>query len=51
VAEIRMLENRKLNDLLATLIPHISIVSVNEMIPDMDQIFIEAVQKFNAEHE
>ncbi len=51
VAEIRLLDNRKLNDLLGTLIPHVSIHSVNEMIPEMDQIFIEAVQKFNAAHE
>jgi ABC-2 type transport system ATP-binding protein len=51
VAEIRLLDNRKLNELLGTLIPHISIISVNEVIPDMDQIFIEAVQKFNAAHE
>jgi ABC-2 type transport system ATP-binding protein len=51
VAHIRLPENKQLNDLLASLIPHISIVSVNELIPDMDQIFIEAVKKFNAEHE
>lgn len=51
VANIRLPENKKLNDLLGSLIPHIELVAVNELIPDMDQIFIEAVKKFNAEHE
>jgi ABC-2 type transport system ATP-binding protein len=51
IAEIKLLDNRKLNDLLSSLIPHVSIHAVNEVIPDMDQIFIEAVQKFNAAHE
>ncbi len=51
IAEIKIPQEGKLNDLLGALIPHINIISVNEMIPDMDQIFIEAVQKFNADHE
>lgn len=51
VASIRLPENKKLNDLLASLIPHLEVVGVNELIPEMDQIFIEAVKKFNAEHE
>jgi len=51
IANIRLPENKKLNDLLSSLIPHIELVAVNELIPDMDQIFIEAVKKFNAEHE
>jgi hypothetical protein len=37
--------------LLSALIPHIHIQSVNEMIPTMDQIFIQAVNQFNANHE
>lgn len=49
VAEIRLLGNRKLNDLLGALIPHVQLISAHEIIPDMDQIFIEAVLKFNAE--
>lgn len=51
VAHIRLPDNKNLNDLLSSLIPHIGIVAVNELIPEMDQIFIEAVKKFNAEHE
>jgi ABC-2 type transport system ATP-binding protein len=48
VAHIRLLEGRTLNNLLSVLLPEIEIISVHEMIPDMDQIFIEAVTKFNA---
>ncbi len=51
IAEIKIPQESKLNDLLGALMPHVNIISVNEMIPDMDQIFIEAVQKFNAAHE
>jgi ABC-2 type transport system ATP-binding protein len=51
VAHIKLLKDRKLNDLLQSLIPNVEINAVNELIPDMDQIFIEAVQKFNATHE
>lgn len=48
VAHIRLLEGRTLNNLLSVLLPEIEIISVHELIPDMDQIFIEAVTKFNA---
>ncbi|MFN0031631.1 MAG: ABC transporter ATP-binding protein [Flavobacteriales bacterium] len=51
VAIIKMESNHKLNDLLAALLPHVQLVAVSEMVPDMDQIFIEAVQNFNATHE
>jgi len=50
-AEIKLLEDRSLNDLLQALIPHVHIHGVNEMVPDMEQIFIQAVQQFNASHE
>jgi len=50
VAHIRLTGDRKLNDLLGALLPNLEINSVNELVPDMDQIFIEAVQK-NATHE
>ena len=50
-AEIKLLNNRSLNDLLQALIPHVQIHGVNEMVPDMEQIFIQAVQQFNATHE
>jgi ABC-2 type transport system ATP-binding protein len=51
IAHIQLLGAHKLNDLLSSLIPHVEINSVHELIPDMDQIFIEAVQNFNATHE
>jgi ABC-2 type transport system ATP-binding protein len=51
VAQIKLGEGKKLNDLLAALIPHISIIAVQEMIPTMDEIFISAVTKFNTGHE
>ena len=50
-AEIKLLNNRSLNDLLQALIPHVQIHGVNEMVPDMEQIFIQAVQQFNATYE
>jgi ABC-2 type transport system ATP-binding protein len=51
VAHIRLLRDRTLNDLLGALIGTLDIISVRELVPDMDQIFIEAVNKFNAENE
>jgi ABC-2 type transport system ATP-binding protein len=51
VAHIRLLGDRNLNDLLNALLPHITIMSVRELIPGMDEIFIEAVTKFNSTHE
>ena len=38
-------------DLLQALLPHVHIHAVNEIVPDMEQIFIQAVQQFNATHE
>ncbi len=49
VAHIRIPEGSNLNQLLNALIPNIDIISVREMVPDMNQIFIEAVNKFNSE--
>lgn len=50
-AMIRLLDNRTLNDLLGALLPHLEILGVKEHVPDMDEIFIEAVTKFNLNHE
>jgi ABC-2 type transport system ATP-binding protein len=50
-AEIKLLSGKTLNDLLQALLPHVNIHAVNEMVPDMEQIFIQAVQQFNASHE
>ena len=51
VAHIKLSESRNLNDLLTAVIPMVEVEAVREIIPDMDQIFIEAVNKFNAEYE
>ncbi len=48
VAVIRIPDGRKLNDLLSSLLKDLEIISAREMIPDMNDIFIEAVNKFNA---
>jgi ABC-2 type transport system ATP-binding protein len=50
-ADIKIPDGKNLNDLLQALLPHIHIHSVNEVVPDMEQIFIQAVQQFNSSHE
>lgn len=50
-AIIKLDPQQKVNQLLAALIPHVEITAVNELVPDMDQIFIQAVNKFNLTHE
>lgn len=47
VAIIRIPEGRKLNDLLGVLLKDLDIISVNEVVPDMNEIFIKAVNEFN----
>jgi len=49
VATIRIPENKNLNDLLGALLRDLEIVSVHEIVPDMNQIFIEAVNTFNSQ--
>lgn len=48
-AVVRIPENRKLNDLLVALMNDLEIVGARELVPDMNQIFIEAVNTFNAQ--
>lgn len=48
IAIIKIPDGKKLNDLLGALIKDLEIISVKELVPDMNQIFIEAVNKFNA---
>lgn len=50
VAHIRLLQGRTLNDLLQALLPVVHIQSARELIPGMEEIFIEAVQTYNAQH-
>lgn len=50
-ATVKLLNNNKLNNLLKTLIEHeVEIKQVTEVIPSMDDIFIEVVSKNNQEN-
>jgi hypothetical protein len=49
VAHIRLLRNHSLNELLGVLLPSVQIISVRELIPGMEEIFIEAVKTYNAQ--
>lgn len=44
-AKVKLLHNNTLNNLLSALIPHVEIKSVREIIPNMNDIFIEAVKQ------
>jgi ABC-2 type transport system ATP-binding protein len=43
-ARVRLLDGMKLNDLLSTVLSHVQVQGVKEVIPSMNDIFIEAVQ-------
>ncbi len=45
VAMIKILNNNTPNDLLALLIPHVTILSFNEILPTMNDIFINKVNE------
>jgi ABC-2 type transport system ATP-binding protein len=51
IAHIRLLKDNTLNDLLRVLIADLSLISVRELVPDMDTIFIQAVQSFNQKND
>ena len=38
------------NDLLAVMLPHVSVIAFNELIPSMNDIFISTVNAVNANH-
>jgi ABC-2 type transport system ATP-binding protein len=38
------------NDLLAAMLPHVSVIAFNELIPSMNDIFISTVNAVNANH-
>lgn len=44
-AQVKLLGDNKLNNLLSALIPHVEIRAVNEIIPGMHDIFIEVVKQ------
>jgi ABC-2 type transport system ATP-binding protein len=43
VAKVQMLQNQSPNDLLASLIPHVTILGFHEITPKMNDIFIRTV--------
>ena len=45
IAHVKLLHGNSLNDLLKTIIPVVEIISVNEVLPTMNEIFISAVNK------
>ena len=49
-ATFRLSSDRGPNDLLAALIPHVNIITFNELIPSMNDIFISTVNSVNANH-
>ncbi|MFT4602442.1 MAG: ABC-2 type transport system ATP-binding protein [Arenicella sp.] len=51
VAHVKLLKGNKLNDLLKTVMPIVEIESVNEIIPNMNDIFIEAVTRSSEDTE
>jgi len=47
---VRLPASKGPNDLLAAMIPYVSIVAFNELIPSMNDIFISTVNTVNANH-
>ncbi len=45
VAQVRMLNGHTTNELLSVLLPHVEVVGLREVIPDMNDIFIQQVNK------
>lgn len=48
-AKIKMSESDDINLLISQLLPHFKIRSFQEILPSMDQVFIKAVEKSNAD--
>jgi ABC-2 type transport system ATP-binding protein len=44
IARVKLLNNHSLNDLLRQILPEVQLISVNEVIPSMHDIFIAKVQ-------
>ena len=43
VARVKMLNNQTTNQLLSVLLPHVEVVGLHEVIPDMNDIFIQQI--------
>ena len=46
-AKIKRINENSTNDLLGAIIPHVQVVSINEILPSMNDIFIEKVNEIN----
>ena len=51
IAHVKLLKGNKLNDLLKAVMPVVEIEAVNEVVPSMNEIFIEAVTGKKRENE
>jgi len=49
--KVKLLNNKKLNDLLRATIDHVEIEEVKEIIPSMNDIFIKVVNQKDTDHE
>jgi len=49
-AQVRLPAGKGPNDLLTAIMPHVSLLSFNEIIPSMNDIFISTVNSVNANH-
>lgn len=49
-ATFRLTASKGPNDLLAAMLPHVSVLTFNELIPSMNDIFISTVNAVNANH-
>lgn len=44
---VRIRRENSFNDLLQTIIPHVDIISANELLPSMEEVFIDEVKQLN----
>ena len=51
VARVQMLNNHSPNDLLTVLLPHVNILSLNEVVPSINDIFIKVINDSTAKTE
>ncbi len=49
-AKVKLLNNKKVNHLLTTILPEVEIVSINEVIPSMNEIFIQKINEFKTNY-
>ncbi len=50
VAQIKMLGNSSVNELLKSILPHVEVLSLQEIVPSMNDIFISKVNEYNSEN-